>query len=164
MEVQAIQTRYKGVHFRSRSEARTAVFLDACDVRWRYEVEGFNLGDSGLYLPDFHIIESIGDVCWLEIKPRSAGKEEVQKWKDLAESSGIPVIVFNADFLKPIMLNVTPSTSTHYLQPRKTATDGEVIGWFMQQVSRLKGNVLKTEHAVFAARSARFEHGQSGAT
>jgi hypothetical protein len=35
-----IPTRYKGYHFRSRLEARWAVFFDALGLRWQYEVEG----------------------------------------------------------------------------------------------------------------------------
>lgn len=51
--MKAIQTEYKGYLFRSRLEARWAVFFDACGVRWEYEPEGYDLGDGLLYLPDF---------------------------------------------------------------------------------------------------------------
>ena len=49
----AIQTEYKGYLFRSRLEARWAVFFDACGVRWEYEPEGFVLPSGKHYLPDF---------------------------------------------------------------------------------------------------------------
>lgn len=52
-EPRAIQTSYKGYLFRSRLEARWAVFFDACGVDWEYEPEGYDLGDSIRYLPDF---------------------------------------------------------------------------------------------------------------
>ena len=52
-EVRAIQTEYKGYLFRSRLEARWAVFFDACGVDWEYEPEGYDLGDGLYYLPDF---------------------------------------------------------------------------------------------------------------
>lgn len=51
--VKAIQTRYKGYLFRSRLEARWAVFFDACGVEYEYEPEGFDLGNGVMYLPDF---------------------------------------------------------------------------------------------------------------
>ena len=50
---QAIQTEYKGYLFRSRLEARWAVFFDVCGVRWEYEPEGFVLPSGKHYLPDF---------------------------------------------------------------------------------------------------------------
>jgi len=52
-EIKAIETVYKGYRFRSRLEARWAVFFDACGVKWEYEPEGYDLGDGLLYLPDF---------------------------------------------------------------------------------------------------------------
>ena len=52
-ELKAIQTEYKGYRFRSRLEARWAVFFDACGVDWEYEPEGYDLGDGLYYLPDF---------------------------------------------------------------------------------------------------------------
>lgn len=51
--MKAIETEYKGYKFRSRLEARWAVFFDACGVKWEYEPEGFDLGDGIYYLPDF---------------------------------------------------------------------------------------------------------------
>lgn len=53
--IKAIETRYKGYRFRSRLEARWAVFFDEMELRWEYEPEGFNLGNDGLYLPDFRL-------------------------------------------------------------------------------------------------------------
>lgn len=64
--MKAIETSYKGYRFRSRLEARWAVFFDAVNIVWRYEVEGYTF-DSGLcYLPDFYL------PAWdthLEVKP-----------------------------------------------------------------------------------------------
>ena len=51
--LKAIETEYKGYRFRSRLEARWAVFFDACGVKWEYEPEGYDLGDGTYYLPDF---------------------------------------------------------------------------------------------------------------
>ena len=51
--IKSIETEYRGYRFRSRLEARWAVFFDACGVKWEYEPEGFDLGDGLYYLPDF---------------------------------------------------------------------------------------------------------------
>jgi hypothetical protein len=53
--IKAIETSYKGYRFRSRTEARWAIWLDAMGIKWDYEYEGYNLGSAGYYLPDFLI-------------------------------------------------------------------------------------------------------------
>jgi hypothetical protein len=53
--IKAIETHYKGYRFRSRLEARWAVFFDALGLDWEYEKEGFDLGEHGWYLPDFYL-------------------------------------------------------------------------------------------------------------
>ena len=60
-----IQTEYRGRLFRSRLEARWAVFFDNLKVRWEYEKEGFDL-DGTWYLPDFYLPHLNK---WIEIKP-----------------------------------------------------------------------------------------------
>jgi hypothetical protein len=64
----AIETRYKGYHFRSRLEARWAVFFDHLGLRWQFEPEGFDLTEHGLgyYLPDFFLPDQN---YWIEVKP-----------------------------------------------------------------------------------------------
>ena len=51
--LKAIETEYRGYRFRSRLEARWAVFFDACGVQWEYEPEGYVLDNGQYYLPDF---------------------------------------------------------------------------------------------------------------
>lgn len=72
MLVQPIETRYKGYRFRSRLEARWAVFFDFLGIRWSYEIEGYQL-KAGWYLPDFklHNVSMRGgkDGIWAEVKP-----------------------------------------------------------------------------------------------
>lgn len=51
--VQAIETEYAGRRFRSRLEARWAVFLDHLDLKWLYEPQGYLLGNGERYLPDY---------------------------------------------------------------------------------------------------------------
>lgn len=50
-----IETIYNGHRFRSRLEARWAVFFDACGIDYEYEPEGFQFEDGTKYLPDFLI-------------------------------------------------------------------------------------------------------------
>lgn len=52
--IKAIETYYNGRKFRSRLEARWAVFLDALGVEYEYEPEGF-VKDGVCYLPDFRV-------------------------------------------------------------------------------------------------------------
>ena len=65
MHIKAIQTRYDGCLFRSRLEARWAVFFNHLGLRWRYEPEGFEM-PGFRYLPDFFLPD--WDV-YLEVKP-----------------------------------------------------------------------------------------------
>lgn len=52
--IKAIETAYKGHRFRSRLEARWAVFFDEIRLEWWYEPEGYIL-NAGWYLPDFFL-------------------------------------------------------------------------------------------------------------
>lgn len=74
--MKAIETKYKGYRFRSRLEARWAVFFDALGLQWEYEPEGFDLGEAGWYLPDFYLPQ-LG--AWLEIKPSNGDRNEVRR-------------------------------------------------------------------------------------
>lgn len=83
MTIEAIETRYKGYRFRSRTEARWAVFLDALKVPYAYEKEGL-VTAAGPYLPDFTLYpDDERRECLLEIKP--SGHTEIdQRWKEIA--------------------------------------------------------------------------------
>lgn len=73
-EYPAIETVYKGYRFRSRLEARWAVYFDALGIRYEYEPQGFDLGAVGYYLPDFYLPDF---EAWVEIKPESGSKVRV---------------------------------------------------------------------------------------
>lgn len=64
--MKAIETQFKGILYRSRTEARWAVFMDALKFPFVYEPEGFDLKQDGWYIPDFWLpsIET-----FMEIKP-----------------------------------------------------------------------------------------------
>ena len=75
--LRAIQTPYGGCEFRSRLEAKWAVFFDALAIEWRYEYEGFELAPFGKrYLPDFYLPE-LG--YWIEVKPGLPDEAELRK-------------------------------------------------------------------------------------
>lgn len=78
--IQAIETVYAGIKFRSRLEARWAVFMDTLGVTWEYETEGFLLPDGVGYLPDF-FVPTIG---WIEVKP--SYEQDNGKWERFCES------------------------------------------------------------------------------
>lgn len=83
MNIQAIETVYKGYRFRSRLEARWAVFFDEIGVKWEYEKEGYEL-DSGRYLPDFYLPDF---KFWIEVKGEKKIME-MDKLSELAKSTG----------------------------------------------------------------------------
>lgn len=64
-ELTPLETQYAGCAFRSRLEARWAVFFDALHIKWRYEPDAFRLPSGRCYLPDFYL-DGIG---YVEIKP-----------------------------------------------------------------------------------------------
>lgn len=58
MDIKPIETVYNGYRFRSRLEARWAVFFDKIGIKYQYEPEGYevDLGDKVIrYLPDFYL-------------------------------------------------------------------------------------------------------------
>lgn len=86
-QIKSIETRYKGYRFRSRLEARWAVFFDYFDVHYGYENEGYELS-TGRYLPDFEIDGTI-----FEVKPVTMGQEEIDKIERFAKESGLGIFV-----------------------------------------------------------------------
>ena len=69
--ITAIDTIYKGYRFRSRLEARWAMFFDLAGVAWRYEVEPL-LVNGEPYLPDFQLnFPGFHQPVYLEVKPNT---------------------------------------------------------------------------------------------
>lgn len=79
--IKAIDTEYAGYLFRSRLEARHAVYFDYLNVNWEYEKEGFELGNNERYLPDFYFPD-FG--MFGEVKPVPFSFKEHSKCKRLA--------------------------------------------------------------------------------
>jgi hypothetical protein len=53
--MKAIQTQYNNHLFRSRLEAKWAIFFDEMGIKWEYEPEGFKLDNGIVYVPDFYL-------------------------------------------------------------------------------------------------------------
>ena len=88
MVIRAIETRYNGYMFRSRLEARWAVFFDSLAMHYEYEMEGFIVGKGEWYLPDFWLPD-LG--LWVETKPYETDPITVpQRLSDLVVISGLP--------------------------------------------------------------------------
>lgn len=79
MDIKPIETVYNGYRFRSRLEARWAVFFDEARIEYQYEPEGYELEDGTKYLPDFYLPSL---KAFVEIKHSNldeTAKEEAEK-------------------------------------------------------------------------------------
>jgi hypothetical protein len=90
--LKAIETRAYGCRFRSRTEARFAVFLTEAGFDWEYEPEGFELS-AGRYLCDFRVTGPNGVTVWVEIKPPNNDTDD-PRWAELARVSGMMLFTF----------------------------------------------------------------------
>jgi hypothetical protein len=163
--IKAIETTYKGYRFRSRLEARWAIYFDTCGIEWEYEKEGYDLGDAGYYLPDFWLPQV---EMWAEVKGRSFTTDEENKCKVLASESGNEVL----------MLEGLPDNRWYWAWTQQGYLDQYGVtdyhGYHIAE-HRFYGGPgcdnpddegVLTENAkngIAAARSARFEHGEHGA-
>ena len=78
-----IETTYRGYKFRSRLEARWAVFFDTLGIQWEYEPEGYQLDNGIYYLPDFWLSDFD---CFAEVKPARFTQKEFDKCRKLSSS------------------------------------------------------------------------------
>jgi hypothetical protein len=88
--IKAIETNYKGYKFRSRLEARWAVFFDTAGIAWEYEPEGYVLSDGRKYLPDFYLPK---EELHVEIKGISPDDNTWEKLEKFANEKGTPLLV-----------------------------------------------------------------------
>lgn len=111
MNIKPIETVFDGHRFRSRLEARWAVYFKELGVPYEYELEGYQLADGSRYLPDF-FLPTIG--LHVEVKPN----QDISR-KDLEK-----IIKFAVDAEQKLLLIVgTPSTEAMYLVDRR-CSDG----------------------------------------
>lgn len=85
MSIKAIETYYNGYRFRSRLEARWAVFFDAAGIKYIYEPEGFE-HEGVMYLPDFYLPDLD---AYAEVKGhRDSVGAEIEKCKKMVYWGG----------------------------------------------------------------------------
>ena len=99
MTIKPIETYYNGYRFRSRLEARWAVFFDEMGIKYEYEPEGLTLSDGTLYLPDFYLPQFH---CYFEVKRKGIkgtdeGEEAIRKISDGAHTDSWAGIICFGD-------------------------------------------------------------------
>ena len=153
-ELKPIETQYAGCRFRSRLEARWAVLFDHLGHPWRYEPEGFEL-PTGWYLPDFYCPAPTTDYptvpCWSEIKGECPTEREAKLAQELADATDTTVYIHYGDIPRDIK-NQNPLLAFY---PGLEFGPLPIRPWCMGR-SEESFNAACT-----AARSARFEHGES---
>jgi len=181
MSVRAIETRYAGCLFRSRLEARWAVFMNELGLEWQYEPEGLEVTVAGeprpiKWLPDFRLATG----QWAEVKgelsPESALKLILLASEVARCGSGSDVVILG-HIPKPNSLRWPVQLHRHgdlWAIPWSTvpgcplvspgpriALRGEVeISLLLEGF--LSGVPEIAEPALDAARTARFEWGANG--
>lgn len=157
-QIKPVQTFYKNYHFRSRLEARYAVMFDSLGLNWEYEKDTYAL-PHGWYLPDFWFVDL---EVWAEVKPFAFTELEEIKARELSvvternvilldslpENRAYDLAIGSRYWDRVCLTNDNGRTLYNHAFPN--GSDGD---WFAD-----------TEIAVKAALSARFEHGQKGAS
>ena len=188
--MKSIQTEYKGYLFRSRLEARWAVFFDACGVRWEYEPEGYDLGDGIYYLPDFllHGVDGRdGGDLYVEVKGNMtpADAEKILRFVEGGGREGkygkyknATLVVGNipegetADEIDwyvsdhayhgpaPYLFNFETIDGDHFAAHPGINKDGKFELFGDDSSYLCDQDQVATERAYRLARQARFEHGE----
>jgi len=165
--MKAIDTVYKGYRFRSRLEARWAVYLDAIGWEWDYEPEGFEFEDGTRYLPDFRV--NCDEPFWIEVKAKPLTPDEKHKAKLLARGTGMPVLLAVG---VPDAEQVTYGMGLVHCHEDELIEHGSGsicsyckhkwnrIGFYMDGGQDLDSATIQ---ACARAKQARFEFGESGA-
>ncbi len=171
----AIKTRVFGCRFRSRLEARWAVFLTELGLDWQYEKQGFEL-PAGRYLPDFWV-ESWNS--WVEIKPTTPSIAELLLCASLHGETGQRVLLFAGECWvakhavyqfhesNGAMFNLLGECPTcQGIASMLTLEDGVVKASKFSECQcrealRFPNSDTSLMAAYEAARAARFEHGES---
>lgn len=90
INMKIIETTYNNYRFRSRLEARWAIFFDCLGIEYEYEKEGYDIRGTW-YLPDFWLPKQ---ECWFEVKgDNKAVSENYNLYQHFAFEVG-PIVVF----------------------------------------------------------------------
>lgn len=114
-QLKPLETRYDGHRFRSRREARWAVFFKEAGIDAQYEEQGYDLGEAGWYLPDFRINRGTPAGHFFEVKGVTPTREELAKAEALCEQSKLPVYVYYADVQLPASAQLCEMSEKTYL-------------------------------------------------
>ncbi len=145
-----------GDRFRSRLEARWAVFFDALGVKYEYEKEGFGLGEAGWYLPDFWLPTQ---QYWIEIKNSEHDAEAARgKASALATTTHAPVFLFWGLPGAEGGIVEAPDYSAYCQEWYSRRKGVYLIGHNQDYMDYM--NTPDLVIAYTAARQARFEHGE----
>lgn len=210
-EIKPIPTGYAGCRFRSRLEARYAVWFDSLGIKWLYEPEGYTVGPAGRqtrYLPDFYLPEL---ALWVEVKGHEAALDLTVLVDAAHPEWGLPLAIDQPDREWPLsklrLLLLGPIPDVPLFQTALVAVDRRIVAaqkftplcapapdHSVDHEHRFTGVLApiriewgqtkkayeppaidllgswgsgfpcwQIERAYRAARSARFEHGESGA-
>ncbi len=90
------ETKFHGITYKSRLEARWAVFFESLGITYIYEPEGF--GSEPTYLPDFYLPQQ--DYI-IEVKGSYPDEEALEKAIMLSEDSGKEVFLLYGEIPNP---------------------------------------------------------------
>lgn len=173
-----IETEYAGYRFRSRLEARWAVFFDTADIEYRYEPEGFVLpwsmtpgwskSKTFRYLPDFYLPELN---LWCEVKADWSPTERL-KFMNAVHAMKANFLVLGDLFQQPRGGSRVPYEVKYAHDPggmKATAWPIDHLGYppHPDDIDLLRGHKSETPApdwyttAARAAQRARFEFGQT---
>jgi hypothetical protein len=170
ISIKPIETMYWGYRFRSRLEARWAVFFDAAGIEWEYEAQGFEINGRN-YLPDFWLPRL---KTYVEVEPN---EEEAEKAKPLMQalaqgSSYCAQIVIGAPEYDnpPSVLGYLPhgeSGLCHWAECQFCGRVCAQLCWCTPGGVEImkrppQSTHLRVKHAMDEAQGARFEHGEDG--
>jgi hypothetical protein len=130
MDITPIETRYAGCRFRSRLEARWAVFFDKLGVEWQYEPQGYVVNGKP-YLPDFllpklqALVEVKGDAEQLDLELLSSLPASMDGVHHVLVLGPIPNPEFGA---VPTHSMFTPVWDFHYLVSKRQEEQHKLAG------------------------------------
>ena len=149
--MKVIETEYKDYLFRSRLEARWAVFFDACGIRWEYEPEGYVLNNGQHYLPDFllHDVDGrVGGDLYVEVKGKMS-RADAAKINQFSEGGG------------PYPFNFQTVDGDYFVAHPGINKQGKFELFGDDSNYTMDRDDAATVQAFKLARQARFEYGQT---
>ncbi len=120
--MRSLPTIYRNNYFRSRTEARHALFMDALGEKWDYETVGFDLDDGDKYMPDFWLPRLN---MYLEIKGQEPNPDEIRKARKLQFFTACDVVILHG---KPL------------------ENDGMLFGWDHSEGGRFTESIVQWDY------------------